>query len=145
MKKMSKKTIALSIGIVCVAVAMIYCLVVPDIERHTWVLSNAVRSDLPGIVVAHGGSINTDDPMFQVSQPIELICEAKNGKLILTDRTNGKTYEGSYEYGRHGRRLKHRSYVVVIEGTEGRANISTGDGRALFVSIGGYYLNFFAE
>ncbi|MBQ9087036.1 MAG: hypothetical protein IJY47_07620 [Clostridia bacterium] len=86
--------------------------------------------------------------MFQFSKSIELICEAEDGKLVLTDQTNGKTYEGTYKIISHGIRnfrIKRDSYTVVIDGVEGTANISSGNNRTLFVSIGGYYLDFVVE
>lgn len=119
----------------------------PRIENRTWVLSYAKKIEAPYSVVVHGKDFNvsnSDDPIFKFSKPIELICEAKGGKLVLTDKTNGKTYEGTYQrdYGRFGkfRVFAKESYTVVIDGIEGTANFSTN--RTLFVSIGGYSLNF---
>ena len=82
--------------------------------------------------------------LYDVSKPIELTLEANDGKFLLIDNTNGKTYEGTYEAasGRFGkfRAFTKKSYTVVIDGLQGTASFSSN--RTLFVSIGGYYLNF---
>lgn len=124
----------------------------PIIETHTWVLSYAQQVE-PMILVAHNAAYDFSDDessFFEPSKPIELICEAKDGKLVLTDKTNGKVYEGTYKItslggsGRFGT-FNGQMYTVVIEGVEGRANISSPDGRMLFMSIDNYALNFWVE
>jgi hypothetical protein len=82
-----------------------------------------------------------DDPMYELSEPVELVCEAKNGKLVLSDKTNGKTYEGTYATSSP----KMGNYKVVIDGLEGTANISSVAYRILTISIGSYLLSFHAE
>ncbi len=136
--------------IICIAYYAI--IAKPVIETHTWVLSYAQQIE-PMIFVAHNAAYDFSDDessFFEPSKPIELICEAKDGKLVLTDRTNGKTYEGTYKItslGGFGRfsTFKGQVYTVVIEGVEGRANISSPNGRMLFMSIDNYALNFSVE
>ncbi len=129
--------------------AIILCVVLyaffakPIIERHTWELSSAQQAE-PFFVVAHDPDYDisdNDSPLYALSKPIELTCVAENGKLIITDKTNGKTYNGTYKV-KSWRRLQR--YEIVIEGKEGVANISNNSlfRRTLFVSIDGYYLNF---
>lgn len=115
----------------------------PTIETYTWVLSTAQQTE-PFSVVAHKFGYDFSDNesnLFAFSKEIELTCVAKDGKLILTDKTNGKIYEGTYKtifWSRFG----GQSYTVVIDGKEGSANISSRFNRTLFISVGGYYLNF---
>lgn len=123
----------------------------PIIETRTWVLSYAQQSEPPLFIVAHNDDYDFSDvesSPFQFSKPIEVILEAKDGKLILTDTTNGNTYEGNYKtksWNRYGHRDINERYTVVIDGIEGTANISSKFGRTLFVSIGDYYLHFEAK
>ena len=115
----------------------------PAIETRTWVLSMAQKAN-PFSVVAHKNGYDfsdEDSEIFAFSKEIELICTASDGKLIITDKTNNKTYEGTYKVTSWGKFIK-KSYAVVIDGKEGTANISSEFNRTLFISVGGYYLNF---
>ena len=140
MRKIKKIIIKALIAILGIVLLLIF--VPTRLENRTWLLSTAQQADAPYFVVAHHTEYdfsNDKSGLFEFSEPIELICEAKSGKLILTDKTNGEIYEGSYKLhrlmGRSG-----PSYSIIINGVEGKANISSY--RTLFVSIGGYYLNF---
>ena len=116
----------------------------PAIETRTWVLSYAQQAEPPLFVVAHNDDYNfsdVDSSLYKFSKPIELMLEADNGKLILTDITNGNIYEGTYKVKSWGKYI-NQSYTIVIDGIEGTANISSKFGRTLFVSIGDYYLHF---
>ena len=116
----------------------------PTIERRAWVLSYAQQAEPPLFVVAHNDDYSfsdVDSSLYKFSKPIELTLEADDGKLILTDTTNGNIYEGTYKVKSWGKHI-NQSYTVVINGIEGTANISSEFGRTLFVSIGDYYLNF---
>ena len=135
---------------VSIAIIIILCVIAyavfakPTIEKHTWVLSYAQQAEPPLFVVAHNDKYDfpdVDRSLFEFSKPTELTLETDDGKLILTDTTNGNIYEGTYKVGSWGKHI-NQSYSVVIDGLEGTANISSEFGRTLFVSIGDYYLNF---
>ena len=114
------------------------------IEKRTWVLSYAQQAEPPLFVVAHNEIYDfsdVDSSLFEFSKPIELTLEAKDGKLLLTDTTNGKTYQGTYKIKSWGKHI-NQSYSIAIDGEEGTANISSKFGKTLFVSIGDYYLHF---
>ena len=132
--------IPLILIIVCIVVYLIFA--IPIIERHTWKLSFAQQTE-PYIVIAHDKDYDLSDDglLFGASKPIELTCEAKNGKLTITDKTNGKVYKGTYKVTSF---KPYQSYKIVIDGKEGIANISNTDifNRTLFMSIDGYALNF---
>ena len=115
----------------------------PAIETGTWVLSLVQQAE-PFSVVAHSPGYDLSDNesnLFAFSKEIELTCVAKDGQLILTDKTNGKIYEGTYKTTSWSR-FSGQSYTVVIGEKEGTANISSRFNRTLFISVGGYYLNF---
>lgn len=137
-----KKYISIPILLVlCIILYVVFAK--PAIERRTWVLSMAQKAE-PFSVVAHksGYDFSDDDSgFFEFSKEIELTCTAKDGKIIITDKTNNKTYEGTYKVTSWGKFIK-QSYAVVIDGKEGTANISSSFNRSLFISVGGYYLHF---
>lgn len=116
----------------------------PTIEKRTWELSYAQQAEPPLFVVAHNDDYDlsdVDSSLFAFSKPIELTLEANDGKLILTDKTNNNTYEGTYSM-KYWSRYINQSCYVSIDGELGTANISSKFGRTLFVSIGDYYLHF---
>ena len=107
----------------CIAALLLLFLFSPSLERRTWVLTSAQMAEAPYSVVAHHKDYDIsaeDGPLFAFSKPIELVCEAKDGKLTLTDKTNGKTYEGTYTpdglviFGRF-RLFGPKSYTVTVE------------------------------
>lgn len=124
---------------------IVYALVAkPTIAKHTWVLSYAQQAEPPFFVVAHNEDYDfsdVDSSLFEFSQPIELTLEAKDRKLILTDTTNGKTYEGTYKV-KSWNRFANQSYLVFVDGMEGTANVISESGRQLFIAIGDYELYF---
>ena len=146
--KKSKKIIAFSaIVILCVTVFIFLISNTPKLENRTWLLSYAQQADAPHFVLAHNAEYDFSDDksgLFDFSEPTELTLKANDGKILLIDKTNGKTYEGTYELasGRFGkfRIFTKKSYTVVIDGLQGTVSFSSN--RTLFVSIGGYYLNF---
>lgn len=63
-------------------------------------LYSAQNEKLPNIIIAHNADYditNDENSLYKFSKPVELICEAKGGKLTITDKTNGITYEGTYK------------------------------------------------
>ena len=146
--KRSKKIIIFSaIVIFCVIIATILISTMPNLEKRTWILSYAQQGTSPCFVVAHNPNYDFSDDesgLFESSQAVELMLEAKDGKLLLIDKTNEKTYEGTYTVNSSWRGkfriFKNKIYTVVIDGLEGTANFSTN--RTLFVSIDGYCLYF---
>ena len=152
MGKTKRKLVIAARVVLGVAVFAFLIFSIPNIEGKTWVLSYAQQTEAPCFVVAHGkdyGVSNSNDPLFALSKQVELICEAKNGKLLLTDKTNGKTYEGSYKISSVGsgrfQSFNGATYTVVIDGLEGTAKVSSEINRTLFVYIDGYSLNFDVE
>ena len=143
-----KKVITFSgIVIFCIIVAVILIFAMPNLENRTWDLSYAQKAEAPYFVVAHNPDYNFSEDesgLFDFSKEVDMTLEAKDGKLIIVDKTNKKTYEGTYtiNHGKHGRFrvFKNKTYTVVINGLEGTANFSTN--RILFVSIDGYCLYF---
>lgn len=140
--KIKKRIIVPLLVIVCIVLGVVF--VRPAIEMHTWVLTSAQQANPPHFVVAHKSDYDisdNDSNIFSFSKSIELTCAMRGGKLTLTDKTNGKTYEGTYRITSWNR-FQGQCYSVVIDGQKGSANIATTFPRTLFVSVGDYYLNF---
>ncbi len=141
---MKKTTVLVSlVAALCVLFNMIFARA--DIEKHTWVLISAMRTN-PQVSAEHNpeSSVSNSDA-FTLTNPTEIICEAKGGKLLITDKTNNKTYEGTYGFDSWFEKFKGRefeTYNIVINGAEGYANIGSKDTRTLYMSIGGYVLYF---
>ena len=132
------------------AIIVFLILSIPTIEGRTWVLSYAQKTEAPFLVVAYGKNFagsSVEAPLFSLSKQTEVVCEARNGRLLLTDQTNGKTYEGSYKIKSFGwgQSFKGVTYTVFIDGLEGTAQISSDFHRILLVDINGYCLNFGVE
>lgn len=150
MKKRKKLNVIFGIAVLCIIIMAFSNLRAFKIEHRTWVLSYVQKVEAPYFVIAHGKDYdvsNIKDPMFSFSKPIELICEATDGKLQLIDKTNGKTYEGTYKmtsglFGGFSSFTK-KSFTVVIDGLQGTANFSSN--KTLSVLIDGYNLNFEIE
>ncbi len=141
-----KKAIALTPIFVILLCIFLYAIFVkPTIEMHTWELFSAQQAEPPNFTVAHHYNYtfasDGDDTLFKFSKPIELTCVAEIGKLTITDKTNNIIYSGTYEVESWNKFSRQR-YKIVIDGKEGKANISDRFNRTLFMSIDGYYLNF---
>lgn len=144
MSKFKKFKKAFGTVVFCFSIVAILFFLAPTLENRTWVLFTAQKS---GVVVAHHKDYDLSGDtsgLFGASKPIELICEAEDGKLVLIDKTNNKTYEGTYKNTDGFSLFKQfKTYKVTIDGVEGTANISSN--KTLFVSVGGYSLNFSVE
>jgi len=131
-------------AVTCLSIAALLLFSAPTLENRTWVLFTAQKS---GVVVAHHKDYDLLDDtsgLFGASKSTKLICQAKDGKLVLIDKTNNKTYEGTYKNTDGFSLFKQfKTYKVTIDGVEGTANISSN--KTLFVSVGGYSLNFSVE
>ena len=141
----NKKAITLTpIFVILLCIFLYTIFVKPKIELYTWELSSAQQEGPPFITVAHNKDYDftdEDDALFKFSKPIELTCVAKNGKLTITDKTNNIIYNGTYKVESWNKFSRQR-YKIVIDGKEGKANISDRFNRTLFMSIDGYYLHF---
>lgn len=118
---------------------------VPSIEEYTWTMFS-VQSAEDGQVIAYG---ERGDSTLDTAKKIELTCVVSDGSLTITDKTNGKSYSGTY-------RLKDTSsqaviYDVVIDEKEGIAVVSMttyndDSGEPTFIiRLDDYAVNFYAE
>ena len=118
----------------------------PKIDEYTWVMTSVQSIEAGGQAVAYGeGGSST----LEGAKQIELVCEAKGGNLTLTDRTNDRTYTGTYQQSQ--RDSKSTIYEVNVDGTSGvavAAMTTYQDGTqdpTLIFNLGDYTVNFFAK
>lgn len=118
----------------------------PKIDEYTWVMTSVQSMEAGGQAVAYGeGGSST----LEGAKQIELVCEAEGGNLTLTDRTNDRTYTGTYQQSQ--RDSKSTIYEVSVDGTSGVAVVAmttyqdgTQDPTLIF-NLGDYTVNFFAK
>lgn len=118
----------------------------PKIDEYTWVMTSVQSMEAGGQAVAYGeGGSST----LEGAKQIELVCEAQGGNLTLTDRTNDRTYTGTYQQSQ--RDSKSTIYEVSVDGTSGvavAAMTTYQDGTqdpTLIFNLGDYTVNFFAK
>lgn len=118
----------------------------PKIDEYTWVMTSVQSMETGGQAVAYGeGGSST----LEGAKQIELVCEAQGGNLTLTDRTNDRTYTGTYQQSQ--RDSKSTIYEVDVDGTSGvavAAMTTYQDGTqdpTLIFNLGDYTVNFFAK
>lgn len=118
----------------------------PTIDEYSWVMTSVQSMEAGGQAVAYG---ERGSSTLETAKQIELLCEAKDGKLTLTDRTNGNTYTGTYQRSKDS--PQGVIYEVTMEGQEGYAAVGMTayqDGSqepTLIFNLGDYAVNFFAE
>lgn len=118
----------------------------PKIDEYTWVMTSVQSMEAGGQAVAYGeGGSST----LEGAKQIELVCEAQGGNLTLTERTNDRTYIGTYQQSQ--RDSKSTIYEVDVDGTSGVAVVAmttyqdgTQDSTLIF-NLGDYTVNFFAK
>ncbi|MCI6149532.1 MAG: hypothetical protein MR705_03715 [Flintibacter sp.] len=118
----------------------------PKIDEYTWVMTSVQSMEAGGQAVAYGeGGSST----LEGAKQIELVCEAQGGNLTLTERTNDRTYIGTYQQSQ--RDSKSTIYEVSVDGTSGVAVAAmttyqdgTQDSTLIF-NLGDYTVNFFAK
>lgn len=118
----------------------------PKIDEYTWVMTSVQSMEAGGQAVAYG---EKGSSTLEGAKQIELVCEAQDGNLTLTDRTNDRTYTGTYQESQ--RDSKSTIYEVSVDGTSGVAVVAmttyqdgTQDPTLIF-NLGDYTVNFFAK
>lgn len=120
------------------------------IDNYTWVMSSIQSIEQNGDFVAYSPSDDTfDKAAYPNALAVDMVCNAKNGSLSILDKTNGKTYRGTYKTTK--RSPQTTIYEIVIEEKSGTAVVSVTrrqDGTgipSMILSVSGYALNFQSE
>ena len=118
----------------------------PKIEDYEWKMRTIMHIEDNQSVYDAAEEASTAHPEAKI---IEMTLVANDGKITITDVTNGKTYEGSYTVS--GRNPKGTDYQITIDGKSGYAGVAMttyADGSeepTLPISLDGYSMYFYAE
>lgn len=94
-------------------------------------------------------AIGEADPAYPEAQIIEMTLTAKDGKITITDITNNKTYEGTYEL--ESKNSESTIYNISIDGKDGYASVAMtkySDGSeepTLPINLEDYSIYFYAK
>lgn len=121
------------------------------IEDYEWKMRTVASNDIEAaqapdeLIVAVGKA----DALYPEAEIVDLTLNAKDGAITITDRTNNKTYSGTYEVQQ--KTPKGTDYEIIINGVSGYATVSPTeyyDGSeipTLPININGYSLYFIPE
>ena len=118
----------------------------PKIEDYEWKMRTIMHAEDNQVIYDAAAEESSTHPEATI---IEMTLVAKDGKITITDVTNGKTYEGTYTVS--GKNPKGTDYHVTIDGKSGYATVAMtkyADGSeepTLPISLDGYSLYFYAE
>ena len=142
-----KRTIFILLLISAVMLAFSACGIrKPKIEDYEWKMRTIAHIEGEQLVYDAAAEESTAHPEAKI---IEMTLVAKDGKITITDVTNGKTYEGSYTVS--GRTPEGTDYNITIDGKSGYAGVAMttyADGSeepTLPISLDGYSMYFYAE
>lgn len=116
-----------------------------EIEDYEWKMRTVMENNSEINVPAVG----EPDAAHPDAKIVDMTLVAKDGKIIVTDLTNNKTYEGTYTVS--GKSPKGTNYTVTIDGKEGNATVAMteyADGSeepTLPINLGDYSVYFYAE
>ena len=139
------------ISILLLAVTLIFALSAcgmgkPKIEDYEWRMRTIAHIEGEQVVYDAAAEEITVHPEATI---IEMTLVAKDGKITITDVTNGKTYEGTYTVS--GKNPEGTDYHITIDGKSGYATVAMttyADGTeepTLPISLDGYSLYFYAD
>ena len=118
----------------------------PKIEDYEWKMRTIVHIEDNQSVYDAAEEESSAHPEAKI---IEMTLVAKDGKITITDVTNGKTYEGTYTVS--GRNPKGTDYHITIDGKSGYAGVAMtaySDGSeepTLPINLESYSMYFYAE
>ena len=118
----------------------------PKIEDYEWKMRTIAHFEGEQVVYDAANEEHSIQPEAKI---IEMTLVAKDGKITITDVTNGKSYEGTYTVS--GKNPKGTVYSIVIDGKEGYATVAMttyADGKeepTLPINLGDYSMYFYAD
>ena len=116
------------------------------IEDYEWKMRTIVHTEDNQIVY---DAVAEETATHPEARMIEMTLAAKDGKIIITDITNGRIYEGTYKVTQ--KTPAGTDYEVTIDGKSGYATAAMtkyADGTkepTLPISLAGYSMYFYAE
>ena len=117
----------------------------PKIEDYEWKMRTAMHTEDGQILY---DAVNGENSTHPEAKIIEMTLVAKDGKITITDVTNGKIYEGAYAIS--GKNPEGTDYHITIDGKTGYATVAMttyADGTeepTLPITLDGYSMYFYA-
>ncbi len=138
-------------SILLLAVTLIFTLAAcgmdkPKIEDYEWKMRTIMHAEDNQVIYDAASEESSTHPEAKI---IEMTLVAKDGKITITDVTNGMTYEGTYTVS--GRNPEGTDYHITIDGKSGYAGVAMttyADGTeepTLPINLDGYSMYFYAE
>ena len=118
----------------------------PKIEDYEWKMRTIMHAEDNQVIYDAVAEESSTHPEAKI---IEMTLVAKDGKITITDVTNGKTYEGTYTVS--GRNPEGTDYHITIDGKSGYAGVAMttyADGSeepTLPISLDGYSMYFYSQ
>lgn len=119
-----------------------------DIENNNWKIS-IVQSDNGEVVACSLNNESLYKELYPNVEVLDMMCEAKDGDIIITDKTNNQKYQGTYE--KIEKNIDSIIYKIIYEEKEGTAIVSKTKYEndeellSLIININGYSLSFQVE
>ena len=142
-----KRTIFILLLISAVMLAFSACgMRRPKIEDYEWKMRTIMHAEDNQVIYDAVAEESSTHPEAKI---IEMTLVAKDGKITITDVTNGKTYKGTYTVS--GRNPEGTDYHITIDGKSGYAGVAMttyADGLeepTLPISLDGYSIDFYAD
>ncbi len=141
-----RKTILFPLLLVALVFSFTSCsLTRPKIEDCEWKMQTIAHIE-NNCVIYDAVEENSLHPDAKV---IDMTLVAKGGKVVITDATNNKTYEGSYTVS--GKNPKGTDYIITMDGKTARATVAKttfADGTkkpTLPITLDGYSMCFYEK
>lgn len=118
----------------------------PKIEDYEWKMRTIMHAEGDRVVY---DAVAEKNSMHPEAKLIEMGLVAKDGKIKITDVTNGKIYEGTYIVS--GKNPAGTDYSITIAGKKGNAVVAMttyADGSeepTLPIRLDGYSMYFYAK
>ena len=144
-----KKTVLILLGILIITMLLSSCASETiSIEDYEWKMGTVMSGNIEtaqnedALIVAVG----EPDELYPEAKIVDLTLIAKEGKITITDKTNNKTYTGTYKVQKET--PKGTDYKITINGQDGYATVAPTeyyDGSeipTLPINLGEYSLYF---
>ena len=119
---------------------------VVKIEDYEWKMRTVMSNDTEAAQYQDVVAVGEADELYPEAEIVDLTLTAKDGEITITDNTNGKTYNGTYEVMQ--KTPKGTDYEIIIDGVTGYATVSPTEYYdeteipTLPINIDGYSLYF---
>lgn len=144
-----KKTVLILLGILTITMFLSSCATETiSIEDYEWQMRTVMSGDIEtaqnedSLIVAVG----EPDELYPDAKIVDLTLIAKDGKITITDKSNNKTYTGTYKVQQ--KTPKGTDYEITINEQDGYATVAPTeyyDGSevpTLPINLGEYSLYF---